>query len=219
MRYKAIIFDLDGTLLDTISDILNSMNSVLARYNYNTHSEEEYKYFVGKGVDVLVDSIIKTDNLPKDQFSVIKTAYYQEYDKRADLDTKPYPGIVRLLNNLKAKGFSLNILSNKPHHQTVNVINKYFKNIKFDNIYGKKPEFEIKPNPDSVFAIISNLGLTKNEVVFVGDTSVDIETANNAEIDSIGVLWGFRKREELERAKATFIVSHPEEILEIVLGE
>jgi phosphoglycolate phosphatase len=219
MHYKAVIFDLDGTLLDTISDISDSVNEVLRNNGYKEFGTEDYKYFVGKGVDVLIHTIIEKDNIPKEMFSKIRKEYIETYDKRSGIKTKPYSGIMSLLSSLHENNVRINILSNKPHHQVLQVVYNYFQDIDFDFVYGKKPEFEIKPNPTSVLEIVDKLGVKKEEILYVGDTSTDMLTAFNANLDSVGVLWGFRKRPELEEAHAKYIVKEPTEILDIVLGD
>lgn len=219
MKYKAVIFDLDGTLLDTISDISDSMNASLEKYNYTTFSEEEYKYFVGKGIDVLIQKIMETLKIEKSEFNLLKQAYINEYAKRNNAKTQIYPGVMDLINRLKNSNLFVNILSNKPHFQTVDVIAYYFKDFRFDKIYGKKVEFEIKPDPTSALDLIAHLNLLADEVLYVGDTNTDIETAINAGFDSVGVLWGFRKRKELIEAGANYIVEKPMDIYKIIVGD
>jgi phosphoglycolate phosphatase len=219
MKYKAVIFDLDGTLLDTISDISDSFNATLEKYKYPTFSEEEYKYFVGKGIDVLISRIIKRLKLNNSKFEQLKQGYIEEYALRHNTKTKLYFGIMELLQKLKEKQIIVSILSNKPHFQTIDVIAYYFKDYKFDLVYGKKPEFEIKPNPASAIDLISNLNVNAKEVLYIGDTNTDIQTAQNAGFDSVGVLWGFRKKQELIDAGADYIVKEPIDIYNIIVGD
>lgn len=219
MKYKAIIFDLDGTLLDTIEDISDSVNAVLRDKKYHEFSIDEYKYFVGRGVDELIASVIEKGEIDPLEYTDIKNGYMKEYKLRQRVKTKIYPGILDLIIELQKSKVSVNILSNKPDNQTQEVVEHYFKETKFHNIYGKKPEFRIKPYPESVLHLIKLLDLSKDEVLYVGDTNTDIQTAKNAGLKSVGVLWGFRKREELELEGATFIVETPQEILKIILGE
>lgn len=219
MKYKAVIFDLDGTLLNTIADISDSFNETLKIYSYPTFSEEEYKTFVGKGVDVLIQRILKRLNLPNSEFDKLKQGYIEEYALKQNNKTKPYPGINELLKRLKEKSINVSILSNKPHFQTIDVVKHYFNNFEFDLVYGKKPEFDIKPNPASAIDLITNLKLRADEVLYVGDTDVDIKTAKNAGFDSVGVLWGFRKKEELVKAGADYIVKEALDIYKIAVGD
>lgn len=215
MRFKAVIFDLDGTLLDTIEDIKETMNQVLREYNYQEYSQEEYKYFVGKGVDNLIKEVMKSGNIEQEAFAKLKKGYYEVYIKQATVNTKIYDGISELLTELKQKGISLNVLSNKPHSQTIEVIKHYFDDNVFDLVYGKKEEFLPKPHPDSASDLVANLNLNPEEILYVGDTETDMFTAKNAKFYSIGVLWGFRKKEELVNAGADKIVENPTEILEL----
>jgi len=216
MKYKAVIFDLDGTLLDTIEDIKITMNLALKRYNYPEFSVEEYKYFVGKGVDNLISEVIKTASIPSSAFRDLKEAYYEIYKNQATINTKLYDGISELIKELKANGISLNVLSNKPHSQTVEVIRHYFGEGVFDLVYGKKEDFSPKPDPASALDLTKALGITPTEVLYVGDTETDILTAKNAGFYSVGVLWGFRKEDELVNADASKIVKHPLEILNLM---
>lgn len=219
MKYKAVIFDLDGTLLDTIDDISDSVNVTLRERNYHEFTVEEYKYFVGRGVDELISSVIEKGEIDPLEFDDLKAGYIKAYNQRNNTKTKVYDGIMELLKQLKSKGVNINILSNKPHFQTVDVVKHYFKDIVFDQVYGKLPEFEIKPNPASALDLIAKLHLKPEEVLYVGDTNTDMQTAINANLKKVGVLWGFRTKEELIKAGADYIVSRPEEIIDIIVGE
>ncbi|MDD3842067.1 MAG: HAD family hydrolase [Candidatus Izemoplasmatales bacterium] len=216
LNIKAIIFDLDGTLLDTIDDISDSMNLALQQNGLRTFSVEEYKYFVGSGVDELIRNTISVQNADQSLHESLKKCYLDNYARRQHIKTKPYPGIQELLKNLDDLGLIVNVLSNKPDHDTQTVINYYFPNIKFGRVYGKRPGYLVKPNPLAVNEMISELQISKTEVLYVGDTYTDMMTAKNAGLISIGVLWGFRKVTELQAGDAKYIVTNPEEILAIV---
>lgn len=217
--YKAVIFDLDGTLLDTITDISDSVNAVLKSMNYHTFSIDEYKYFVGKGVDELISKVISKGELDPELFFEIKSGYLEEYAVRKANKTKPYPGIVKLLKKLKEHNVLICVLSNKPHYQTTEVVQRYFGDIDFDFVMGKKPEYPIKPNPASVNHLIQALQVPKEEILYVGDTSTDMETASNAGLTSVGVLWGFREQNELEQSGAKYIVKNTAELFTIIAGD
>ncbi len=217
--YKAVIFDLDGTLLDTISDIADSVNAALRSNGYNEFTEYEYKYFVGKGIDELIRTIIKEGGIGDEEFTKLKNGYIEEYAKRHSAKTKPYEGILELLAELKANGIKTCILSNKPHFQTEEVVDKYFSQSEFDIVFGKLPEYEIKPNPESAEKIIELLGMRKEDILYVGDTNTDIQTAINAGLDSVGVLWGFRTEGELVEAGADYIARDPEDIFKLIKGD
>jgi phosphoglycolate phosphatase len=216
MKYKAVIFDLDGTLLDTIDDIADSTNKALETYGYPQFSVDEYKYFVGKGVDHLIKSVIKAGNIEEEAFVKIKEKYFEIYEKQGLINTKIYKGINELLNYLLEKKISINILSNKPQIQTDKVIDYYFDKNIFTLVYGKKVEFLPKPDPSSANDLVKKLGLDAKDVLYVGDTETDIFTAKNASFESVGVLWGFRKRTELVNAGADYIVEEPSEIVALL---
>lgn len=215
MKFKAVIFDLDGTLLDTIEDIKITMNKALAKYDYPQFSTEEYKYFVGKGVDNLIKQVIKAGNINENAFSELKKDYYEIYKEQSIINTKIYDGISELIRILKDKQISVNVLSNKPHIQTVAVIDYYFDKGTFDLVYGKKEEFLPKPDANSALDLVKNLKIKIDEVLYVGDTETDMLTAKNSGFFSVGVLWGFRKETELRNAGANVIVNHPLEILDL----
>jgi len=213
---KAVIFDLDGTLLNTIEDITDSMNASLLQQGLQPYTVEDYKYFVGDGVDNLVKKLMK--NRPGDEkvHALIKAGYMAEYAKRQHDLTKPYPGIMTLLKSLNEQGIFVNVLSNKPDPDTQSVIQFYFPKIRFTHVCGKKPGYEVKPDPRSVLEMVDQMHLSKAEVLYVGDTYTDMMTAKNAGLTSVGVLWGFRKVEELMQGDAQYIIKHPKEILTIL---
>lgn len=216
MKFKAAIFDLDGTLLDTIEDIKETMNQVLKSKNHKQFSLHQYKYFVGKGVDNLIMRVIDEAGINPIEFDSIKEGYYDIYKDQSKINTKAYVGITALMKNLKEKNVSLNVLSNKPHGQTIDVIEHYFGLETFDYVYGKKSEFLPKPDPNSLLDLISKLNLKKSEIIYIGDTETDIHTAKNAGVFSVGVLWGFRTEDELINAGADVIISNPEDLIKFI---
>lgn len=216
MRIKAVIFDLDGTLLDTIDDIANSMNSALIKSHLAPYTTEDYKYYVGSGVDELVHRVLKNQSGDELLFQTVKSEYLLQYLHKQSENTKPYAGIMTLLDTLFSMGIKVSVLSNKPDPDTQLVIKHYFPNYPFFKVLGKLPSFEIKPNPASANEIVRLLQVSPKDVLYVGDTSVDMETAVNANLTPVGVLWGFRNKEELLQSGAKYIISHPSELIDIM---
>lgn len=213
---KTLIFDLDGTLLDTIEDIAATCNQVLKQYDYPSLDIKTYKQYVGLGVRKLIERLFDHYHIDPSLFDHFLSEYYRIYPKQSLVHTKIYEGIGALLQEAKAMGISVNVLSNKPHIQVQEIIPHYFKDQPFDLLYGKMDGLKAKPDPGLLLKMMEDLKVSKDQVLYIGDTRTDIETAMNAKLDSIGVLWGFRDRLELEKAGATFIVSNPKEIVDIL---
>ena len=211
---KTVIFDLDGTLLDSIEDIASSMNKVLESLQLRTHKIEDYKYFVGGGVDILVENALS--NQSKEIKDEVTKRFKIEYDGKLHSKTLPYDGIYELLDELKKLDINLAVLSNKPHEFTVSYVNHFFKNYNFKEIHGQKKDVPKKPDPKAALDIVKCLDSSCENTYFIGDTKIDMQTAKSANMTAIGVLWGFRDEKELRDFGADFIVSNPLEILKII---
>lgn len=211
---KTVIFDLDGTLLDSIEDIASSMNKVLESLQLPTHKIEDYKHFVGGGVDILVENALS--NQSKEIKDEVIKRFKIEYDGKLHSKTLPYDGIYELLDELKKLDINLAVLSNKPHEFTVSYVNHFFKNYNFKEIHGQKKDVPKKPDPKAALDIVKCLDSSCENTYFIGDTKIDMQTAKNANMTAIGVLWGFRDEKELRDFGADFIVSNPIEILKII---
>lgn len=211
---KTVIFDLDGTLLDSIEDIASSMNKVLESLQLPTHKIEDYKHFVGGGVDILVENALS--NQSKEIKDEVIKRFKIEYDGKLHSKTLPYDGIYQLLDELKKLDINLAVLSNKPHEFTVSYVNHFFKNYNFKEIHGQKKDVPKKPDPKAALDIVKCLDSSCENTYFIGDTKIDMQTAKNANMTAIGVLWGFRDEKELRDFGADFIVSNPLEILKII---
>jgi len=215
MNNKAIIFDLDGTLIDSLEDIAVCMNQVLEELNLPIHKLEDYKYFVGGGISILVENALDKNTTAKvkedvtNRFKVI-------YDQKLHAKTLPYEGIYELLDELEKLDFKIGILSNKPHEFTIEYARNLFSKYNFQEVHGQKENVEKKPHPIAAIQIAQSFGVPCEEVYFVGDTMVDMQTAKNAKMKAIGVLWGFRDEEELLTNGADFLVKHPLDILKII---
>ncbi|WP_066152975.1 HAD family hydrolase [Arcobacter cryaerophilus gv. pseudocryaerophilus] len=211
---KTVIFDLDGTLLDSIEDIASSMNKVLESLQLPTHKIEDYKHFVGGGVDILVENALS--NQSKEIKDEVIKRFKIEYDGKLHSKTLPYDGIYELLDELKKLDINLAVLSNKPHEFTVSYVNHFFKNYNFKEIHGQKKDVPKKPDPKAALDIVKCLDSSCENTYFIGDTKIDMQTAKSANMTAIGVLWGFRDEKELRDFGADFIVSNPLEILKIL---
>ena len=207
---KLVIFDLDGTLLDTIDDITDSMNLALRDVGLHQLTVDECKYMVGSGADILVRKAIPDQKY----FEVVKSKYMQYYEEFQRNKTKPYNHIIDVIKAINDKGIKIAILSNKPHDDAIRVVKHYFDMSLFALVMGKKPNNRIKPAIDGCLEILNNLAINKEDVLYVGDTNVDMETAKNAGFTSVAVTWGFRKREELKDYE--YIIDEPLELLDIV---
>ena len=211
---KTVIFDLDGTLLDSIEDIASSMNKVLESLQLPTHKIEDYKHFVGGGVDILVENAL--NNQSKETKDEVIKRFKIEYDGKLHSKTLPYDGIYELLDELKKLDINLAVLSNKPHEFTVSYVNHFFKNYNFKEIHGQKKDVPKKPDPKAALDIVKCLDSSCENTYFIGDTKIDMQTAKSANMTAIGVLWGFRDEKELKEHGADFIVKEPLEIINII---
>ncbi len=211
---KCTVFDLDGTLLNTIKTITHYLNFALTKNGMGEVSEEECKTFVGDGVRMLLLRAIEARGAYSDGLYARMYADYNEaYNASPHYLTEVYSGIHEMLGELKARGLRLAVLSNKPHIATVGTIDRFFPNI-FDTVSGGRDGVPLKPDPTSLLATISELGYTPDECAYVGDSDVDMHTARNAGVAiSLGVSWGFRDREVLESAGADVIIDSPTELL------
>ena len=207
------IFDLDGTLLNTIEDIAVSLNKSLKHHNLPTHDLQTVLRMVGNGVDILIQRAV---NPYHDLFSEVKQYYLDDYNKNCDINTKPYDGILDVIKWLKQNNIKIAVLSNKPHVDTVTVMQKYFPNT-FDYVCGKKDCNRIKPHSDGVIEIMNSFNIkNNNNVVFIGDSEVDVQTGLNAKLKTIACTWGFRTIEELQGAH--YFANAPKELIKIFEG-
>ena len=216
MKYRLLIFDLDGTILDTLEDLSDSLNYTLHQAGYPERTLTEARRFIGNGIRNL---IIRgaPDGTPDDTITELHRVFNAYYALHRADKTAPYPGIVSMLRKLKERGMVLAVVSNKPHHAVCPLCEKYFEDI-FDDAYGEREGIPRKPAPDAVWAVMVKFGADAAETVYIGDSEVDAQTASNAGVDCILVDWGFRDREILEQASAKAIVSSPESLFSYLLN-
>ena len=213
---KLVIFDLDGTLLDTIADLAESANHALKQLGYPTRDVEKIRTFVGNGVNKLLYRALPDEEKSEENMMRMRTHFVPYYDAHnADLSA-PYPGIVDLLEELQAKGLRMAVASNKYQEATVKLVKHYFPIIDFVEVLGQREGINVKPDPTIVFDILKKAGVSKEETLYVGDSGVDMQTAINAGVDAVGVTWGFRSRTELESFHPMGLIDKAEELLGFV---
>lgn len=211
-----VIFDLDGTLLDTVADLAASTNYALEQCGFPTHEAEAYKFFVGNGINKLFERALP--DRAKDQETILKIRkHFIEYynDHNSEL-TVPYPGISELLSTLQSKNIQLAVASNKYQQATTELIQHFFPDINFVAVFGQRENVPIKPNPAIVNDILAITGTERKDVLYIGDSGVDMQTAQNAGVEAAGVTWGFRPRAELEQFEPKYIVDNTSRIFEII---
>jgi phosphoglycolate phosphatase len=216
MKFKAVVFDLDGTLLDTLDDLADSVNSVLAANNYPTHDVENYKYFVGDGMRTLMQRTLPEGKRDNESIEAGLSAMRDEYAKRWNNKTRPYEGITEMLKRLGDKGLKLSVLSNKADHFSKLMVENFFPDCHFELVFGERQGVPKKPDPAGAVEIADKLGVLPNECLYLGDTGVDMKTAVAAGMYPVGVLWGFRKAEELVKNGAKVLITDPATILDLL---
>ena len=212
---KGIIFDLDGTLIDSLEDIALTMNDVLSQFNFKTHEIEDYKDFVGDGALILTKNSLPKEAKEEDIQKVF-TRFLELHDLGIYHNAKPYDGIYELLTKLTKTPIKLAILSNKTDHITKQYAKKLFYDFNFEEIHGQKIGFTKKPNPNGALEIAKSLNLKTKDIFFIGDTPTDMKTAKNANMKSIGVSWGFSPKYELIEHGADFTVENCDELWEVI---
>ena len=208
-KIKAVWFDLDGTLLNTLDDIADSANYILERFGYPTHTVDAYRYFVGQGADNLLRAIVPESARSLENVDALKKAYTERYDAHSLDKTRPYDGIAEAVKKLRETGLKLAVISNKSDQATKKTVSSTFPEGLFDFLAGARSGVPLKPDPALVRIVLDEFGISPDEAFFVGDTSVDLATAKNARCPSIGVTWGFRPE---EAAGADFVIDDPSEL-------
>ncbi|WP_321333004.1 HAD family hydrolase [uncultured Bacteroides sp.] len=210
---RLIIFDLDGTLLNTIADLANSTNHALQKLGYPTHEAEAYNFMVGNGINKLFERALPEKEKTEANILRVRKEFLLHYDQHNTDLSYPYPGIPKLLSDLQARGKLIAVASNKYQAATKKLITHYFPDITFAAIFGQRDGITAKPNPQIVYDILNIAKASKEETFYVGDSGVDMQTAINSGVTACGVTWGFRPRTELETFQPDFIINNPEEVL------
>lgn len=214
---KACIFDLDGTLTNTLESMTYSVNLTLKEMGLSQITKEQCRMFVGNGARVLMEESLKAvGDTDASRIEEGMKIYGRIFDQNCTYHVTPYEGIPEMLKKLKEKGIHLAVLSNKPDRQTVKVVREIFGADVFDYAQGQKEGIRRKPEPDGVWYLMEQMHVSKEECLYIGDSEVDAATGKNAGLETIGVLWGFRDRKTLETAGADHLIGRPEELLQFV---
>ncbi|MDR3640494.1 MAG: HAD family hydrolase [Humidesulfovibrio sp.] len=215
---RAIIFDLDGTLLDTLADLADSGNATLAAIGLPGHPQDAYRYFVGLGIEELVRRMLPESRRDPETIKTASGIIAEEYQRRWKDKTRPYPGILELLEALRQRELPVCVLSNKPQPYTDLTVAEFFPGWPFTNVRGARPEVPNKPHPAGALALAAELGLAPGSIIFVGDSKTDMKTARGAGMLPVGVLWGFRDEAELVANGARHLIGKPAELLDLLAG-
>lgn len=215
--YKACIFDLDGTLTDTLESLTYSVNGTLRELGFGEITSEQCKSFVGNGARYLIEqALIASGDEKLSRIEEGMQAYGRIFKENCTYKVAPYEGILELLETLKTSGVKLAVLSNKPHLQTIDVVKTFFGEDTFIYVQGQKEGIPRKPDPTAALRIAQMMGVMPQECVYIGDSEVDVQMGNAAGMESVGVTWGFRTREVLEQNDAKHTIDVPGQLLEIV---
>ena len=214
---RLVIFDLDGTLLNTIDDLGAATNHALEKAGFSSHPLAAYPAMVGNGVKKLLERALPSGMDTDEEVERLRVFFREYYDEHCADHTKPYPGIPQLLDTLQAMGVKLAVASNKYRDAVRALIDRFFPSIEWVAVEGQKEGVPVKPDPSIVFDILSQSPTPKAEVLYVGDSGVDMETARRACVESVGVTWGFRPPSELRNAYADHVITDPDEIVTIIL--
>ncbi|GAB1354194.1 MAG TPA: HAD family hydrolase [Candidatus Rifleibacterium sp.] len=212
-NYQGIIFDLDGTLLDTLTDLADATNRVLTCHGFATHPVGAYRYFVGDGMRMLVERALPPEQRVAEVVDQVFSELHADYGENWAVATRPYAGVVELLAGLQQRGIVMSVLSNKPDEFTGVMVRTYFPDIPFKCIYGLSDRVAKKPDPSGALRIAAETGIKPAQTLYLGDTLVDMKTAVSAGMFPIGALWGFRDEPELRAGGAELLLQHPLQLL------
>ena len=218
VRGRAVIFDLDGTLVDSLEDLADSMNAALQLHGYPVHPVDSYRYFVGDGIRELARRVLPAGQLDEAELTKMVQAMSAEYEQRWNVKSRPYAGIGELLDRLGELGLPIAVLSNKPDLFTQKMIATLLPRWQFAPVFGARAGVPVKPDPQGALEIAATWGISPAEIVYLGDTATDMKTAVAAGMQALGATWGFRTREELVSAGARWIVNHPLDVMDWIEG-
>ncbi len=214
MLFKAVIFDLDGTLLNTLDDLADSANRVLAAHNLPVHAHDAYRYFVGEGLQKLIERILPEEQRTEQLVARYAAEFKDVYSTRWHLKSRMYPGVDALLTTLEHAEVPMAVLSNKPHDFTCLCVESLLSTHDFAYVFGARPHIPPKPDATAALELADLFGLSPCEILYLGDTATDMQTAVQAGMFAVGALWGFRPADELKRNGAASLVKTPQELVQ-----
>lgn len=214
-KIKAVIFDLDGTLINSVYDLADAVNYALGKHSYPLRKTEEFYYFVGDGALKMIERALPKENASTQLALKLREDFIEYYKDHSRDKTVLYDGIRQTLDDLKSMGIKLAVVTNKPDSQTQIIINHFLKDY-FAQVHGNTDNIKTKPDPELTLSVMSKMNVKPDECIFIGDSGVDMQTGINSGALPVGVLWGFRTKEELEENGAKYIISKPDELLKII---
>ncbi len=212
---KAVLFDLDGTLVNSLDDLANACNYALEQNGFPTHETEKYKYFVGNGIPNLIKRILPENSRQEETLAKVSAKFYEHYSVHYADNTCTYKGLPELVSNIKKQGIKVAVVTNKADAPANEVVNRLLPNT-FDLVYGQREGIPTKPDPTLTLMAMEELGVEPKECIFIGDSGMDVATGVNSGAVPVGVLWGFRKAEELLQNGARYLIDAPEKLLDII---
>lgn len=216
MTYQAVIFDLDGTLLDTLDDLAASANRALRAHGHPPHPHDAYRWFIGDGSAVLIERALPAEKRTPDMIAVCLQALLSDYNRNWHSATRPYEGIPELLAELGRRNRPMAVVTNKPHRFTGSMVDHYFETVAFRAVLGQRDGIPKKPDPGQALTAAAAMAVSPSECLFLGDSAVDMETANRAGMLAVGAGWGFRPTRELIDAGAAHVLKHPLALLPLL---
>jgi len=216
LKCQAVIFDLDGTLLNTLADIADSANRVLTAHGFPPHQEDAYRWFVGDGSAILMTRALPEEWRSPEMIKACLHGFISDYNQNWHQATRPYDDLKDLLGELQARKIKMSVVTNKPHRFTGAMMAHYFEGFGFYPILGQRDGIPKKPDPRQALSAAAKMGVPPSACIFIGDSGVDMQTARNAGMMPVGAGWGFRHPEELIRAGAVAVIDHPLELLDLI---
>lgn len=216
MPYRGVVFDLDGTLLDTLQDLAESANRTLAAHGFSVHALDAYRNFVGHGSATLIKRALPEQYRSEEMVQMCLTEFYEDYGNNWRTHTRLYDGIDAMLDTLSAAGLKLGILSNKPHGFALKCVAAYLRDWRFEMVQGQAENVALKPDPAGAFIMAKDMGVLPAECLFLGDSAVDMQTATRAGMYPVGALWGFREKNELLAGGAKTLIKKPPELCALI---